>query len=194
MKKILIFLTFIAIFPCGCSGGAIASPPPETAESLSSEIPSPDALLSDEIERLLDGRRFIHTFGVVDCLSFDYSEQVSIDGKVYCKVTDNNFLKWEDWESFVCSVYAENLTDDILNTTKLVSYNGDLYTSYGVNDADLPRKREFEVTESTDSKAVVRQTHKDIFDENKVFVEEITILLTSEGWRITKIGSYTETL
>jgi|GEM_PF-6052432 len=193
MKKILI-PSFLAIVLGGCSGGAFVSPPPITDAQLTVEItdtvPDSEKLSDCEVERLLEGRRFIHTFGIVDCLSFDYGEQVRVDEKVYCKVTDKEFLKWEDWKNFVNSIYTEELSKDILKTAKLIDHKGDLYTGYWTKCSDLPKKCEFEITESSANETVIRQTYNDFFDENKVFVDEITLLLTNSGWRIVKIYSF----
>lgn len=137
----------------------------------------------DEINALIQGRQKIMTVTEYDCLPFDTSAKVSVDGTDYYAVNDESYNDWNEWTDYVKSIYCGEAAEAILSGDKIIEIDGKTYTNDGGKGNDLSEKYTFDIISETDSTAVITLKNTDNFTSEAVETE-ISLKKTSSGWRI----------
>ena len=137
----------------------------------------------EEINILIQGRRQINAFIMYDTLQFDTESKVSVNGFDYYRVIDEKYDEWNEWTSYVKSIYADEAAEMIINDFKIIEINGETYTNDGFRGNDISDEYTYEIISEMNDTVTILLKNTDNFTSQTIETE-IILEKTSNGWRI----------
>ena len=200
MKKIALFLAVLTLllYACGNAPATDADPQENPVQTDSEE--NVVTLTDEEIKELVEGDWFYYgmtqmdtlQWGEYDVIEFGNPDYGTLVGDtIYYKVVQDGFQKWDEFVSFVNSVYTPNVSEYRIfmvseHEKQYISIDGDLYyNGGGGRGTDVSSEFTFKVIESSANEATAEVYREYIFDDEDGF--ETTVYnfeMTPNGWRI----------
>lgn len=113
------------------------------------------------------------------------SESTVTDG--YLKVTNEKYDTWEEWTAFGESIFSKELFASLTeNNTLFINVDGYTYCLPGDMGWYVSSEYTYDITESTEEKAVVevRRTELVPGEDDTVHIDTFVMYPTENGWRI----------
>ena len=147
-------------------------------------------VLSDEdIIDLLDRFLLYEMYTVYDSLHYDYNQIIRFSEgppEAY-KVIDEKYDTWDEWISFMESIFCDDLLEQKIDTLIHVrNIDGYTYTSGGGLGWMISKEYNYNIVEYNKDTVIVSMKREDFSDEKNITVRENIFKLhyTNEGWRI----------
>lgn len=103
----------------------------------------------------------------------------------YFKVTDQRFDEWNEWQSYVISIFDNDVAGQIVNSGVFIPVDGQTYCKIIDNPKNTSDDFEYTVSLNTENKVVVT-VKRDITSEGEDTYSILNLVLkkTDAGWRI----------
>lgn len=137
----------------------------------------------EEINTLLQGRRQINLLLMYSSLDFDTESKVSFNGFDYYRVIDEKYDDWNEWTTYVKSIYSDDAAEMIFSDPKIIEINGETYTNDGSMGNSISDEYTYEIISETNDTVAILLKNTDNFTSENIETEVIFVN-TSTGWRI----------
>lgn len=147
------------------------------------EMPVQNQISDEEINMLLQGRVQINNFLMYDMLQYDMESKTSINGYDYYRVSDEKYDEWNEWTTYVKSIYVDEAAEMIFNDFKIIEINGKTYTNDGCMGKSISDEYTYEIASEANDTVTILLKNTDNFTSETIETE-IILAKTSNGWRI----------